>query len=221
GACAADLRTDSGAGDVRWAARRYGRPAPADSGFRQRDAGLALVLAAAVAIAGLADLVGLEEQHLRHALVRVDARRQGCGVAELQGHMPFPLRLQRRHVDDDAAPRIGALSEADHQHVARDAEELHGPRQREGAGGNDADVVLDVDEAVRIELFRIDDGRVDVGEHLELARAAHVVAVAGRAVADDALAIGRVLDLPRLERLDHAVFGGHAADPLVGLDAHG
>jgi hypothetical protein len=61
---------------------------------------------------------------------------------------------------------------------------------------------------------------VDVGEDLELARAADVVAVAGRAVADDALAIGCVPHLAGLEGLDHAVRLRHAADPTVALDAH-
>src|SRR5690606_11507281 len=182
-----------------------------------------LVLAAPVPVGGLADVVGirLEEQHLGHALVGIDARRQRRGVAELQGHVPLPLGFQRGHVDDDPAARVGALAQADHQGVARDPEVLHRARQREGVGRDDAHVRLDVDEALRVEVLGIDDGRVDVGEHLELARAAHVVAVARGAVADDALAPG-LLDLSRLEGLDHALRAlGHAADPAVGLDAHG
>ena len=51
-----------------------------------------------------------------------------------------------------------------------------------------------------------------------MARATHV-AVAGGAVADDALAID-LLDLAGLERVQHAVLLGHAADPAVALDAH-
>jgi cyanophycin synthetase len=99
-----------------------------------------LVLAAAVAVRGRADLVGLEEQHLRHAFVGVDLRRQRRGVGELQRHVAFPLRLQRRHVDDDAAARVGALAQAHGQHAARDAEVLHGARQREGIRRDDAHV---------------------------------------------------------------------------------
>src|SRR5690606_10848272 len=117
----------------------------------------------------------------------------------------------------------GALAQAYHQGVARDAEVLHGARQRERVRGDDADVRLDVHEAGGIEGLRVDDRRVDVGEHLELARAAHVVAVAGSAVADDALAFPAVageLHLARLERLDHAVALGHPPDPAVALDAH-
>src|SRR5690606_32273395 len=84
---------------------------------------------------------------------------------------------------------------------------------------DDAHVRLDIDEALRVEVLRVDDRRVDVGEHLELARAAHVVAVAGGAVADDAAALG-LLHLPGLVRFDHAVLLGHAPDPAVALDAH-
>src|SRR5579859_4584174 len=73
-------------------------PASAAEGldFRERDALLALVLAAAIAVGGLADLVGLEEDDLRDALVRVDLRRQRRRVGELQRHVAFPLRLERR-----------------------------------------------------------------------------------------------------------------------------
>src|SRR3546814_6369268 len=97
--------------------------------------------------------------------------------------------------------------------VARDAEELDRASQRERIGRDDAHVRLDVDEAARVERLGVDDGRVDVGEDLELARAAHVVAVAGCAVADDAVAVGGVPDLAGLERFDHAVLFGPAADP--------
>src|SRR5512147_199149 len=81
------------------------------SGLGQRDPALTLVLAAAVLVAGFADLVALEEQHLRAALAGVDLGRQRCGVAELQRHVAFPLRLERRDVDDDPAARVGALAQ--------------------------------------------------------------------------------------------------------------
>src|SRR5207342_788713 len=84
----------------------------------------------------------------------------------------------------------------------------------------DADVGFDVDEAAAVEMLGVDDRRVDVGEDLEFARAAHVVAVAGGSVADDAVAVGGGLDLAGFERLDHALLFGHATDPAVGLDAH-
>src|SRR5688500_8307493 len=63
------------------------------SDARKRDALLPLVLAAAVAVRGLAHLVGFEKDHLRHAFVGVHARRQRRGVGELQRHVPLPLRL--------------------------------------------------------------------------------------------------------------------------------
>src|SRR5699024_2344870 len=75
-------------------------------------------------------------------------------------------------------------------------------------------------KALRVEVLRVDDGGIDVGEDLELARAAHVVTVAGGAVADDPVAVD-LLDLAGLVGLDHALGAvGHAADPAVGLDAH-
>src|SRR2546422_11536435 len=66
-------------------------------------------------------------------------------------------------------------------------------------------------------LFR--SGRVEIGEQLEFIRAADVVAVARRAVGNNALTVD-LFHLPRLERLDHAALGRHSADPLVRLDAH-
>src|SRR5262245_66544388 len=63
-----------------WRAARH------PSGLGQRDAALALVLAAAVLVAGLADLVALEEQHLRATLAGVDLGRQRRGVGELEPH---------------------------------------------------------------------------------------------------------------------------------------
>src|SRR5690606_32429534 len=65
----------------------------------------------------------------------------------------------------------------------------------------------------------IDDGGIDVGEDLEFVCAAHVIAVAAGAIADDTAAIGGA-DLAGLEGFDHAGFG-RAADPAVAFDAHG
>ncbi len=86
-------------------------------------------------------------------------------------------------------------------------------RQRERVRRDDADVRLDVDERLRIEVLRIDDRVVDVREHLELVADAHVVAVRRHAVGDDAGA-HLLVD----ERLDHLVLERHALDPVVGLD---
>ena len=88
-------------------------------------------------------------------------------------------------------------------------------RQGERIGRDDADVRLDVDERLRVEVLRIDDGVVDVGEDLELVGDADVVAVRRHAVRDDA---GARLALD--ERLDHPVLERHALDPRVGFDGH-
>src|ERR1019366_8043458 len=181
---------------------------------------LALVLAAAVLVARLADLVALEEDDLSAALARVDLGRQRCRVAEFQRHVPLPLGLERRDVDDDSAARIGTLAEADRQHVSWNAEVLERAGQGEAVGRNHADIGVDIDEAFLVEVLRIDDGREDVREDLEFGRAADVVAVARGAVAEDAMAVGGMAHLPGLEGLDHPCLPGHAADPLVTLYAH-
>jgi uncharacterized membrane protein len=131
-----------------------------------------LVFAAAIAVTRAADFVGLEEKHLRDALVGVDLRRQRRGIRELQGDVAFPLRFQRRHVDDDAAARVRALAQAHHERGARDAEEFDRACQRERVRRNDAHLAADIDETGRIEGFRIDDGGIDIGEDLEFGRSA-------------------------------------------------
>ncbi|MNY11780.1 hypothetical protein D3C86_1448280 [compost metagenome] len=134
--------------------------------------------------------------------------------------MPFPLRLKRRDVDDDAAARVGAFTQANGQYITRNAEIFDGAGQGEGVRRNDAHVAVDVDEAAGIEVLRVDDGRIDVGEHLEMIGATHIVAVARHAVGDHT-AIVAAAHLALDERLDHAVFLRHAANPLVRFDAHG
>src|SRR2546426_12188798 len=101
----------------------------------------------------------------------------------------------------------------------RSAEVLDGPRQGEGVGRDDAGVAFDVHEGLVVEILGVDDGRVEIGEQLEFIRAADVVAVARRAVGNDAMTVD-LFHLPWLERLDHAALGRHSADPLVRLDAH-
>ena len=60
---------------------------------------------------------------------------------------------------------------------------------------------------------------VDIGKHLELWRAADVVAVAAGAITDD-LVTFVLTDLARFKGLDHAGCLTHAANPFVALDAH-
>src|ERR1043166_6702279 len=81
-------------------------------------------------------------------------------------------------------------------------------------------LAADIDEGFLVEVLRVDDRRIDVGEQLEFVGAADVVPVARRAVGDDLVPV-RLADLSRLERLAHPMLRGHAADPLVGFDHRG
>ena len=138
--------------------------------------------------------------------------------------MPFPLRLQRGHIDDDPAARIGALAQAHHQGVARNTEVLHRTRQRKRIGRDDALIAHHIDKTFGVKVLGIDYCRIDIGKHLELARATHVIAITGCAIADDTLTTGAALvgklHLTRLIRLNHGMLFSHAADPTVTLDAH-
>src|SRR5699024_2414785 len=82
-------------------------------GAWQRDALLTLILATAITIRDFADLVAFKKQHLCAALAGVDFGGQWRGVGEFQCNVTFPFGLQRGHVDDDAAARIGAFAKAD------------------------------------------------------------------------------------------------------------
>ena len=185
-----------------------------DLSFRQRYAGLTLVFAPSVFVTRGANFVRFEEQHLRAALARVDFGGQWRGVAEFQRHKALPLWLKRRHVDDDAAARIGAFTQTNRQNMARNAEILHGPRQCKAVGRNDAAVALKIDKAFFVEVLRVNDSAVDVGEHLELRRTADVVAIAAGAITDDLLPL-LLPHLPRLKRLNHAVLLCEFADLVV------
>src|SRR5580658_9888693 len=198
-----------------WRSRASSASEP-QSGLRQRHAALFHVLAGAVTVGRRAHLVRLEEQHLRHAFIGVDLGGQRRGVGKLQRHVPLPFRLERGYVDDYAAARESAFADRDDEDVAGNSEVLDRARQRKRVGRDDADIAVEIDEALLIEGLRVDDGGVDVGKDLELARAAHIVAVARGAVRDDAAAVDLAY-LLGLERLDHRVLARHAPDPVVGL----
>src|SRR5487761_2266 len=182
---------------------------------RQRHAALLLILAAAIGIGHLADLIAPEEQELADAFAGIDARGQRRGVRYLDGDVALPFGLQWRDVDDDAAARIGRLAETDHQRVARNAEILYRRGEREAVGRHDADVGLLVDYAFGGKMLRIVDGARDIGEDLEVAADARVVAVGRQAIGDDALA-RLLLD----EGLDHGARERHLANPFVRHDQH-
>src|SRR5947209_20334943 len=86
---------------------------------RQSQTLLVLVLALLVRVALLALLVGLEEQDLRNALVGINLRGQRRRVADLDGDLAAPFRLQRRDIDDDAAAGVGRFTQTGRKHVAR------------------------------------------------------------------------------------------------------
>ena len=50
------------------------------SGLRKGNAGLTLIFTTAIFIADFANFIRLKKQHLRHAFVGIDLRRQGCGI---------------------------------------------------------------------------------------------------------------------------------------------
>ena len=129
----------------------------------------------------------------------------------------FPFRLQRRHVDDDAAARVGALAQADGQHAARNAEILDGARQREGIGRNDADIALKSTNEPSSKFLGSTMVELMFVKILNCRRSAR----RSRSCwcrSDNAPAIGRA-DLTRFKGFDHAGFG-LAADPAVAFDAH-
>src|SRR4029453_1852390 len=68
--------------------------------------------------------------------------------------------------------------------------------------------------------LRVDDRRIDVGEDLEFARAADVVAVARRAVGNDLVPV-RLPHMAGLERLDHPGRLRHPANPFIRFDHSG
>ena len=78
-------------------------------------------------------------------------------------------------------------------------------------------IAVDIDERSIVEVLGIDDGGIDVGEELEIARAADVVAVARGPVGNDLVSV-RLAYLARLEWLDHPVLERHAADPSIRFD---
>src|SRR6266705_1151864 len=79
----------------------------------QGQALLRLVLALLVRVGRLADLVALEEEHLRDAFPGVDPGGEGGRVRDLEGHDPLPFRLERGHVHDDPAARVGRVVDDD------------------------------------------------------------------------------------------------------------
>lgn len=90
-----------------------------------------MILPTPILIRGLADFIGLKEQHLGAAFASVNLGGERGGVAEFEGHVAFPLGLKRRDVDDDAAAGVGGFAQADGEYAAGDAEIFHGAGEGE------------------------------------------------------------------------------------------
>src|ERR1041385_4928516 len=88
---------------------------PSDS--RQYDALLRLIFALLVLVRSFANLVGLEKHNLAQSFVRIYTRGQWRGVRDFECHKPFPFRLQRRHIHDNATTGVGRFPHADGQDV--------------------------------------------------------------------------------------------------------
>src|SRR5437773_9506395 len=202
---------------IRWPARPKLHRLPLERGLQtwQNDAALCLILPFLIPVADFALLVRHKENHLTQPFIGVNLRRQRCGVADFQSYEAFPLRLEGRDVDDDAAACVGGFAHANRQHVARNAEILDRACQRKRIRRNDANVAFEFHERSRIEMLGIDNGGVYVRENAELVRHTDVVAVGRYSVTDHAFA-----HLAVRQRLDHLVLQRHAPDPAVWLDGH-
>src|SRR5579862_5691681 len=134
----------------------------------QHDSLLRLIFPFTVGVAGFTDLVGLEKDNLAESFVGVDPCRKWGGIRDFQRDEAFPLRLEGRHVDDDAATGIGTFANADGQHAAGNLEVFDRTRQGKGVGRHDANVGGYIDERSFVEMLGIDQSVVDVGKDFEL-----------------------------------------------------
>src|SRR5689334_8784267 len=97
----------------------------------QYDSLLCLVFAFPISVAGLADLIRLEEYDLAEALIRINPGGERRSVRDFESDKSLPLRLEGRHIHNDAAAGIGALADADREHAARNLEIFDRARQSE------------------------------------------------------------------------------------------
>ena len=119
--------------------------------------------------------------------VGVNLGGQRRRVADLDGDLAAPFRLQRRDVDDDAATGVRRFAQTGGQDVARNLEVLHRLGQGEAIRRNDADSRLRCRRRRwELKFFGSIERPVDIGEDLEISADADVVAVAGNAEGNDA-----------------------------------
>src|SRR4051812_41898091 len=90
----------------------------------QGEALLILILALLVAVADATDRISAEEQNLRNAFTAVDLGGEGCRVADLDGHLAAPFRLQWGYITYYTTTRVSAFAQTDCDDIARDFEVL-------------------------------------------------------------------------------------------------
>jgi hypothetical protein len=156
--------------------------------LRQNDSLLLLILSAPVRVADLARLIGLEEENLAQALVRVDSRRQRRSVRYLQGYETLPLRLEGRDIDDNAAAGVSGFAHAYRQHVTWNLEILDRPRQGKRVRRHDHGLGFNGDKGALVEVLGINNRTVYVGKDLKFVGYAQVIAVGRKAIRNDPLA---------------------------------
>lgn len=93
---------------------------------------------------------------------------------------------------------ISRFTQAHRQDVAWNSESFHCAGQSERVGRDDADIGRNINKAALIEIFRIDDRRIDIGENLELIGATNIVTIAGGAIGNDTVIV-MITNLPRFE----------------------
>src|SRR5580700_9330853 len=124
---------------------------------RQDNTALRLVLPLLILVAHFAIFVRFKEKHLAQPFIRINLRRQRRGIADLQRHKPFPLRLKRRHVHNNPAPRIRRLPQTNRQNIPRYPEIFHRSSQRKRIRRNQALVALKWDQGSRVEMLGINN----------------------------------------------------------------
>lgn len=164
----------------------------------------------AVLIRRLAHLFGAQEEELADAFVGIDLGRKRRGVRKLERDVPFPLRLKRCDIHDDAATGIGGLAEADNEHVPRNTEILHRSPQSKAVRRNDAFVTGFIDKAPFGKALRIDCDAVNVREDFELIRHTSIIAIRRKAIGKH-ISRAKLLD----KGLNHLVLKGLVSNPGV------
>src|SRR5690606_19684366 len=104
-------------------------------------------------------VASLEEEHLKDSFSGVDLRRQWCSVANLDGDVTLPARLQRCNVYDDTAASVSALTNTDGHQISRNAEVLDRVPEGVTVRRNDDRFVVrynDPCHTARIKVLRID-----------------------------------------------------------------